>query len=896
MPSQPPGKSTLPLISLVYLIILPQIAAGANLSDWDCRPSGEEWICAAQEKPDASTIEPTAPTSTPGVSADAALAAAPVSSPPPPAPKPGAEIRIGQVPSMPKAPPAAASRPSLEGWTCGPDATEAGWRCKLIGPDPQGKPRLVGVRQRAWFELPPVFSPEDEQVFWRLVQLLPEDPWIAYCRGQKAALGRITPQGRTGLPLNLEADYSQSLGEDLTFFSGNVKIERGPQRLWADALTYDTELHILNAFGNVIYEEAGYLFLSDSAWLDLQNDKARLDHPRFILGNTPARGTTARSRFESESLSRHHQVTYTTCPIGSEDWILHAKDLKINRDAGIASGHHVWLEFMHLPLFYSPYFAHPIDDRRITGFLSPSFGRSSTRGVDFTLPYYLNLAPNYDLTLTPRGMVQRGFMAGMEFRYLLPNSRGHLAGEILPHDSQRGGTRGQFAFFNQTQIDPFWSALADLRYVSDSHYLNELGDNLSLASNRQIHSEARTEYRRDNWYFLGRLENWRTVDPTIPDASKPYRRLPQLLLTYDRSLTPWTLGHLESEFVFFQQDERVDAQRIHLRPSLALPWRTAATFLIPKLGFDYTQYWLQGSQPGQGDQISRSLPVASVDGGVFLEKAWGQDYLQTLEPRVFYLYIPRKDQDNIPVFESALFDFNFNQLFRENRFSGYDRLTDANQFSLALTSRLLESDSGRERLRASLGQIYYLKDRRVTLPGQPVETTDSSNIVLEVDLLPTNTFSWFSGAQLDPHQDRLDRAETLLQYKNTDDYLVNLGYRFRRFAGTLPPTIVGVSRDQLKIIDGSFRWLLYRGLHAVGRWQYSLRDDITLDSFLGIEMESCCWRLRLIGRRFIRDVNRTEDTAVFAQLELKGLVSLGREVDRFLERNVRGYGTGDWLY
>nr|BAL54086.1 organic solvent tolerance protein [uncultured Gammaproteobacteria bacterium] len=857
-------------ICFAALIIVPQIALGANAPAWDCRLEGAEWVCGA---PPQNTLAEAETAAEPAPEAHAEGA--------PEQKQPDRETRLRSTSNVP-----------LEGWTCTPDPTQASWRCKLIGPDPQGKPRLVEAHKRAWFERPQVFSPENEQDFFRLVQLLPEDPWRAYCQGQKIKAQPVP--SRAGLPLNLEADYSQSLGEGLTFFSGNVKIERGPQKLAADALTYDTDLHILNAFGNVIYEDAGYLFVSDSVWLDLEQDQARLTHPRFILANTPARGSAARSRFESEQLSRHQQVVYTTCPIGSEDWLLHAKDLKINRASGLASGHHVWLEFMHLPVFYTPYFSHPIDDRRITGFLSPSLGRSSTRGFDVTLPFYLNLAPNYDLTLIPRVMAQRGFMAGMEFRYLLPNSKGHLAGEILPHDSQRGTTRGQASFFNQTQIDPYWSALADLNYVSDSHYLNELGNNLSLANRRQVHSEARTEYRRDNWYLLGRLENWQTVDPTIPDASKPYRRLPQLFFAIDQGLAPWALGHFDSEFVYFQQDKRVDAQRLHLRPSLSFPWRTAASFLVPKLSFDYTQYFLQGATFGQDSQISRALPLASVDAGLFLEKDW-QGFFQTLEPRVFYLYIPRKRQDDIPVFDSALFDFNFNQLFRENRFAGYDRITDANQLSLALTSRLLE-ESGEERLRASVGQIYYFKDRRVTLPGQAVETEHWSNSVAEVNWLPADKLSVLSAVQWNPNRKDLDRGEVLLGYKDTDDRIANFGYRFRRFAPLLPGVPFNLAGDQLKILDGSFRWLVYPGLHAIGRWQYSLRDDITLDSLLGVEIESCCWRLRLIGRRFIRDVNRTEDTAVFAQLELKGLVSLGKDVDQFLERTVRGYGTEDWLY
>ncbi len=867
MQIQRKGKTAITSFSLVLGICSQPAGAVETRNDWNCHQVGDEWVCTSSIQKKAT--EPVK--QLPQTSVDESKSMKPVAEK-----RPAPEIRVGKVPGMPAAPSHSVAEGLPKGWTCQGDESGSGWRCKLVGTNPGGKPRLVVTQPKKFFSLPRTFTPEDDRAFSTLLQILPQDPWPTFCGSGRAGLQEPPPiRDRGNLPMQLEADFSQSLDENLVFFYGNVKALRGDQRLWADALAYDSESRILNAWGNVIYEESGFVLSSDSAWVDIDHEHARLTQTHFILNTAPARGTTQRSRFESSQLSRHHQVTYTTCPTGNEDWILHAKDLRINRETGKAAGHHVWLKFMKVPILYSPYFAYPIDKRRISGFLSPSFGRSDTRGFDFSIPYYWNIAPNYDLTLTPRIMSKRGFIGGANFRYLFSHSKGHFAGEILPYDKIRKETRGQVALLHETHFNPYWNAYADLRYVSDNHYINELGDSLSIASNRHMRSEARVEYRRDNWHFLTRVENWQTIDPNIDNASKPYRRLPQILLDYNRSIKPWLFTGWNSEFVFFQHRDLRDGQRLHLRPSISFPWRTAATYVLPKISLDYTHYWFAAI----GEQRTRALPMASVDSGLFLEKSWGGGVLQTLEPRLYYLFVPRDNQEDIPIFDTSQNDFNFSQMFRANRFSGFDRINDANQVTVAITSRVLDSESGDERLRASIGQIYFLKDRQVTLPGQPVDTTNTSNIIAELDLQPFQAVSWRSGIQWDHRKNRMDRGETLLQYKNTEDYILNLGYRFRR--------------NQLKIIDGSFRWLLFQGFHAVGRWQYSLRDAITLESFLGFEAESCCWRIRLIGRRFVRDVDRQADTAVFAQLELKGLVSLGRHVDQFLERNVRGYGLED---
>ncbi|HHJ38883.1 MAG: hypothetical protein AXA67_00100 [Methylothermaceae bacteria B42] len=875
MPEQRKGKNIRLLYILASATTLYQIpsSAGIDNAQWDCKQHGEEWVCLPPQK---APSEPVLKKKTPPNRPQAIPLKSEISETTP-------KIIVGQVPTMPEAPSLGTDKSQPEGWTCLADEARSGWRCKLRGTDPGGKPRLAARKTtEGIFELPATFTPQDERIFADLLRLLPQNPWEKYCQSRSATLGiRAMTQSRQNLPLKLESDFSQSIDDEILFFSGNVKVERGQQKLWADALTYDDVAETVNAWDSVIYEEEGFIFASDSGFLDLENDKARLRNTRFILSTIPARGVARRSRFESEALSRHHSVAYTTCPPGNEDWVLHAKDLKINREVGTAFAHHAWLEFKGVPFLYSPVFGYPIDDRRMTGFLTPSFGRSEINGIDFSIPYYWNIAPNYDLTLIPRILSQRGFMLGTEFRYLFKQTRGRFAFEILPYDTIKNATRGQLALFNQTRFNPYWSSHIDIRYVSDKHYINDLGNTLSIASNRHMRSEARIDYRQGGWHFLAKAENWQTIDPNIPKKSQPYRRLPQLKLRYDANLTPWSHFNWDSEFVFFHHQTNLKGHRFDVNPSFSFPWRTAATFVIPKLSVQHTRYWLldPSADGRKRDSLTRTIPYASVDSGIFLEKSWGKRYLQTLEPRVFYLYVPRQNQDDIPVFDTTTYDFNFSQLFRDNRFSGRDRRGDANQFSVALTSRFLESETGRERLRASVGQIYYLKDRRVTLPGKKPETRRSSNIIGELDWLPWDVLSLRSGAQWNPQTNRFDRGEALLQYKDTDDYIFNLSYRFRR--------------KQLRNIDGSFRWLVYNNLHMVGRWQYSLRDNITLESFLGVELESCCWRLRLIGRHYIRDIRRSSDNAIFAQLELKGLATLGKRVDRFLERNIRGYEISD---
>jgi LPS-assembly protein len=335
-----------------------------------------------------------------------------------------------------------------------------------------------------------------------------------------------------------------------------------------------------------------------------------------------------------------------------------------------------------------------------------------------------------------------------------------------------------------------------------------------------------------------------------------------------------------AEFNHFTHSDAdvVKGSRLDVLPTLSLPVYRAGWYIDPSVGIRYTAYDLYNTTAGTDDKPSRTTPVVSLDTGTFFERngRWGDsDYVQTLEPRLFYLYVPYKDQDDLPVFDTGDYDFNYWTLFRDNRFSGPDRMGDANQLAVALTSRILNPSSGRQLISASLGSLLYFSDRRVTLPGQPVETSDSSDIIAEVTLALARHWNADAEYHWDPHTSTTSRNDYRLQYKRGPRQLVNLSYRQQS--------------DTLEQVDMSFLWPLSPAWHLVGRWYYSLQSSETLEALAGIGYESCCWALQLLGRSYIYNTEDDRNNSVFLQLELKGLGKLGTKVDDALERGIFGY-------
>lgn len=858
------------LFLVFFLLFCSNVIHGQN-NNWNCSESEENgWSCgdkADSENPDVklqnSELEP--------IEADNVIPADQQNNETPP--------EVSQQDS---------------GWNCYANDVEGTWNCSLSGNDPQGKEKSIRDGRSSFSLFDDAFNFDQEQNFALLRSQLSYDPW-QNCQGRSASQFRGLPDKdlRETAPMDVKADYSEVFDKEITSFFGNVVISRADQKIQADRASYDTFSETMDAQGKVVYTENELSLMSDTAQLNLGNDEARLRNAIFMYPSGPIRGSSDVVYRDNKVLSRYSNAAITSCRPGNQDWVLHADRLKINKQSGKGAAKHAWMEFKSIPLMYLPYISFPIDDRRTSGILVPSFGSTDENGFDLTVPYYWNIAPNYDLTLRPRLMTRRGGMLGAEFRYLTEMSQGQVGVEYLPFDAVRQEQRYAGTFKNFTQFTKNIFSYVDLNYVSDDAYFDELNNALSLSNNRFLQSQANLAYRRKGVSFVSRFESYQTLDKDVLDSNEPYQKLPQVTLNLRHAFEDWPVEvAMQNEYVNFYRSGRVSGHRLNLKPSITFPFQTLGAYIKPKFSLQHTEYFLSDQDPSKESNIQRILPIASVDSGLVYERAYEfskGSFVHTIEPRLFYLYIPYEDQDDIPVFDSTFYDFNFSSMFRENRFSGSDRIQDANQITMAITSRIIDQQTGKEAIKLNLGQIYYFQDRRVSLTGRS-ETNSFSNLVAELSFRLSKNWSFNSGIHWNPDDNDIDRGTVRLSYRDlTDGKIFNASYRYRRDTRTINP-ILGAPIIQT---DASFRWPIYDNWYGVGRWQYSLLHNSTTESFLGLEKESCCWRFRLIWRRFANTLLDPQDDemdeGIFVQFEFKGLSSFGDKVDEFLERSLSGY-------
>ncbi|MEE9344805.1 MAG: LPS assembly protein LptD [Methylococcales bacterium] len=818
--------------------------------------------------------------------------------------------------------PKASSRSSAGklGWKCEANEGDESWDCKRSGPISE---RLAISEKEKKKQQEATISSEDEKRFQHLLRQLDVNPWAGCQSIATRAKPLVQTLPRDQAQFDIDADFAETQEREITTFIGNVDITRADQHIKSHFATYDAIAETVLARDDVFYKDNGMALLSDTLFMNLQNDTGKLRNAIFIVGSVPARAQARNAYFESMSLSRYEDAAYTTCPPGNQDWVVHAERLQLDREQGWGIAHNAWLKFKDIPFIYTPYMSFPLDDRRKSGLLAISFDSSQESGFGLTVPYYWNIAPNFDATIAPRILSGRGFMLGGEFRYLINKSAGEIAAEILTYDTQKKELRGQVSVLHNTVFTPQLRAHIDAHFVSDNDYLEQLGNTLGITNDRHIHSQARLDYTTDDFSLLTRVDNYQTIDDTIEDMDRPYRRLPQVLFTTSKPV--WETGilaDLNSEFVFFHQKNRVTGQRLDVRPSITYPIEREYGYIHPKITLAHTQYWYSGDNTGPiqadgsarqfSDTNSRTLPIASVDASLFLEqdlKLGRTKFLHQIQPRLFYVYIPHKQQQDIPLFDTTEHDFSFYQLFRENRFAGGDRIGDTNHLTAAITSSFLDAETGRERLRLSIGEIFYFQDRKVTLFGRECaqsvfaldfrcipQNNDFSNIIGEISAPLTDDLYFKGTVHWDPISKKVRRRQIELQYHDEMNRIINLGYRFRNDEGNI--TAADNRTDTfINQIDGSFHLPIFQNWSIIGRMQYSFQNNIILDSFLGFEHDNCCWRLRILGRHFINDFSDTinqenshTNNAIFVQLEMKGLASFGnKKVGKYLERNIKGY-------
>jgi LPS-assembly protein len=487
------------------------------------------------------------------------------------------------------------------------------------------------------------------------------------------------------------------------------------------------------------------------------------------------------------------------------------------------------------------------------------------------------LAPNYDLTLEPRYMSERGTQLRSNFRYLLPRSDGEMGWEFLPEDDETQTTRRYVNFRHQSEFTDGLSLLTGIEEVSDDTYFEDLGTTLAVTSQTHLDRFVDISYHAPYWSLLTRLQNYQTIDTTLTDEERPYERVPQMAFA-----GRW-FGRLvgfdsATELVNFDRNVGVTGWRFDSTQELSLRFARAGMYLTPAVALRQTNYWLDEPTAGTADDtLTRGLPIGSLDTGMRFERDAGRssNWLHTLEPRLLYVHVPFENQDNLPVFDTILPDFNLVQLFRKYQFVGPDRITDTDQLSFGLTTRLIDAASGRERLTATLGQTRYLSEQHVSLPGEVPNAANASDYVTEVSIGLAETWNLDVGYQWNNDTDSTARAETRFEYRPKADRLFGIGYRYRP--------------ELLEQGDLSVVWPLAERWRIIGRYSYSFLEKEPLEEFVGWEYDACCWRFRMVGRRYVSRSTGESDSAISIQLELKGLSQSPRTAEELLDRGILGY-------
>ena len=644
--------------------------------------------------------------------------------------------------------------------------------------------------------------------------------------------------------------------------------------------------------------------------LDIKPGQTSFDEPKKKT-MTEGRGEADRIDFEGENQIRMTNATYTTCAPGNDDWYAKAGDLKLDYDREVAEGKDGTIYFKDVPILYSPWLSFSLNNERKSGFLSPTFGTNSISGIEVRQPYYWNIAPNMDATIAPRVMSKRGVQVENEFRYLNTAYggvyRGEAVAEVLPSDSLRDGDKRYALSLQhlQTTASGFTGQI-NYNKVSDDNYFTDLSSNIAQTSQVNLTQQAILSYGGGGWWdATANMLSYQTLqpDPTVTNAF-PYRTLPQITVNarkYDLAMTDATFM---GQYTNFTKPDQIisgvkasnpDGQRTVLYPQLSLPYVTPGWYVTPKLGLNIRNYSLTNQAVGTPASQNVTLPVASLDSGMTFERSsnwFGKDYTQTLEPRLYYLNIPYKNQDQIPIFDTGIADFNFAQIFSDNQYTGWDRISNANQLTGAVTSRLLEPSSGNEIMRAMLGQRFYFTPNKVLLPNtlatppdQPWERSDAlaafsgqvlpkvfADAAFEYNLVDHKLKRYSMGARFEPEPGKVLNAE----------------YRYNRD----PSTPI----DQ---VDVSGQWPLSGRWHLVGRVNYSFKDDASnlnsttqggrlIESIAGLEYNGGCWVVRTVVRRTALTTDNTS-TAFFIQLELNDFSSIGASPINILKRSIQGY-------
>ena len=711
----------------------------------------------------------------------------------------------------------------------------------------------------------------------------------AAAEGQEPGL-RLPPAGKPasgGGPVTILADRMEGYANKETSASGNVELRQGGVSINADRLHYLYATEEVEASGGVRLAREGNSMNGSGLRLRVRDNIGRFDHAEYEFslrrraGYAPvrARGTADVIKLQGDGKYSLENATLTTCGPGNNDWYLKVGELDLDMTRDLGTARRGKLVFKDVPIVYLPWADFSLHNQRKTGFLPPTFGSTGKSGVEVSTPYYVNLAPNRDLTIAPREFSKRGLQMTAQFRYIDPNYDGDARFERLNNDRVRNISRFATTIQHNQRFSNHLTGYLNINKVSDDDYFRDLSSRINITSQTTLPRDGMLNYNGGWWTASARAQRFQTLQDPLNPIVEPYGRMPQFTLNATRQYVGGVDLALNSEFVKFYHPTSVIGSRVTMYPSASLPIIAPGAYFTPKVGFHSTGYTLARNPVGMPETMQRILPISSLDSGLTFERDTaflGQRFRQTLEPRFYYLHAPYRDQSRIPLFDTGLADFNYAQVFSENLFNGGDRIADANQLTIAATSRILSPASGQEILKATIGQRHYFQNQQVALNDvTPTRTDKTSDFLAALSGRVTRHWSMDSALQYNSHRNFFERLGIGARYQPETTKTLNLGYRF--------------TRDALNQVDISAQWPLGGGWSGVGRYNYSMRDNRLVESLGGFEYNAGCWIGRIVLQRFAAATGNFT-SAVFVQLELNGFSRIGSNPLETLKRNIPGYG------
>ena len=736
-----------------------------------------------------------------------------------------------------------------------------------------------------------------------LVKTEDRDERCLKCRGRYedplADADRSTPPNQSDLEVSAG---DSDITDDTLYFSDDVTVSQGYRTLKAQEVIIDRVEQTVSAEGPIEVREPGIVMYGDRITYDSLSERASLSDAEFVMYEQQLYGIAERVTRDANGSLEIEDGQLTFCAPTDPSWLVTAETLRVDPTTNTGEAWGARIDIKGVPVAYLPWVQFPLNDRRKTGLLFPDISSDTRGGLDITAPIYLNLAPNYDATYSPRLIQDRGLVHQLNTRFLGKRTGfWDVSGTYLRDDDLDASDSDNNRWLVNVQQSSDPSARLrtsiDFTKVSDNEYLRDLENN-TLSAQRQtaLLQRARVDWLADSWLFGLEAQQFQSIAEDLTDN---YRRLPQISAVWrgDAKIGPFEPLLKLQAANFDTELEKVKGQRVYQEVGVTLPLTRDYGFLNSSLMHRSIQYRLKAPDNNQTRSESVSSWLGRIEGGLEFERStelFGLPFTQTLEPRFQYLYAGYDDHAGIPDFDSAELTFSYRQLFRNTRFSGYDRLADANQLSVGLTSRLIDTATGKERVSASFGQVINFRDQRVRLKESDAALTDEgSALAFALNVRTSERWSIHSNLLFDSYEEKLDAANIRVGFRPSKDAIINLGYTLRE-----PPASFA-ARPVTEQINTSAYMPINDNWSAFGAVRYSLEIGSSVEDMIGVEYDGCCWRVRLIYMSYLdalRDVDvfipepeLTRDRAFQFQFVLKGLGGFGNRVDNLMQDMIRGF-------